>query len=78
MRDLTAPRTELYDRTWMVKARVMLGLTQGELARECSISQGFCNKIEQGVQTPNVRVGLMITKALGVAPDIWLSEKRIA
>ena len=69
---------ELYDRTWMSKARALKGLLQVNAAEECGISPGFYNRIEQGVQTPNVRVGLVICKVLGVSPDVWLTEKRIA
>ena len=69
---------ELYDRTWMSKARAILGMKQIDVARECRISTGFYNRIEQGVQTPNVRVGLTICSVLGVSPNVWLTEKRIA
>ncbi len=78
MRVNTAPRTEFYDRSWMTKARLLLGMTQGQIARTVNISQGFYNKIEQGISTPNVHLGMEISRALGVSPDIWLSEKRIA
>ena len=78
MKGTRAIKTELYDRTWMLKARTLLGLTQLEVAHESGISQGNYNQIEQGLRTPNVRVGLMITRVLGVASDIWLTEKRIA
>ena len=69
---------ELYDRTWMVKARIMLKLSQAQAAEASGISQGFYNKIENGIQLPNIRVGLQICKALGVSPEVWLNEKKVA
>ena len=75
---LNKKEPELYDRTWMSKARALNGMLQVDVARECGISPGFYNRIEQGVQTPNVRVGLAICSILGVSPNVWLTEKRIA
>lgn len=68
----------LYDRTWMVKARNILNRTQQEAASDIGISQSYYNKLENGIRLPNVVVGLKICKALGVSPDVWLNEKRIA
>lgn len=77
-RNLTAPRTELFDRTWMLKARTMMNLRQADVADACRISVGFYNKIEQGMQTPNVKLGIMITDVLGVDVRNFLDERKIA
>ena len=69
---------ELYDRTWMIKARTLLNLTQYQVAEAVGVSQGFYNKIENGIQLPNVQIGLRIAKVLGISPDVWLNERRIA
>lgn len=71
-------KSELYDRTWMIKARTLRGLSQYQAAEAIGISQGYYNKIENGIQLPNIRVGLTISKVLGVVPDIWLNERKIA
>lgn len=75
---MNAKKQELYDRTWMTKARTILNMAQYQAAEAVGVSQGYYNKIENGIQLPNVRVGLMIAKVLGVSPDVWLNEKKIA
>lgn len=71
-------KVELYDRAWMIKARSILNLSQLEAAEAVGISQGYYNKIENGIQLPNVKVGLKISSVLGVAPEVWLNERRFA
>lgn len=72
-------RTEgLYDRTWLEKARRAAGLKQYQVAELAHVSQGFYNRIESGVQIPNVKIGLAITNAVGVSPNAWIDEKQIA
>lgn len=71
-------KKELYDRSWMIKARILLNLSQRQAAEEVGVSQGYYSKIENGFQTPDIRIGLTIAKVLGMSPDVWLNEKRIA
>ena len=55
-----AVKTELYDRVWMAKARARAGLTQAAIAKMIGIAAGHYNRIEQGIQTPNVKIGIAI------------------
>ena len=78
MRNLSDQRSEIYDRSWVVKARAMAGLRQIDVATACGISVGNYNKIENGICTPNVKIGLRIADALGVDVRNFLNERRIA
>jgi transcriptional regulator with XRE-family HTH domain len=69
---------ELYDRTWLEKARKIAGLRQYEVAENAGISQAFYNRIETGVQTPNVKIGVAIANVLGFSPNMWIDERKIA
>lgn len=68
----------VYDRTWLVKARLTAQLRQEDVARAANVSVGFYNRIENGVQLPNVVVGVAICDALGLDPHNFLNEKRVA
>ena len=75
---MSSAKVDLYDRGWMAKARILCGMNNNQAAEACDISPGFYNRIENGVQLPNVKVGLKICRVLGVSPDNWLSEKKIS
>lgn len=77
-RNTSAPRTEYFDRTWMLKARTILNLRQEDVADACNISVGAYNKIENGLTTPNVKLGIMITDVLGTDIRNFLNERKIA
>ena len=68
----------VYDRTWLEKARKMQGLKQYEVAEKAQISAPFYQRIEMGLQLPNVKMGIRITNALGLSPQMWVEEQRIA
>lgn len=72
------PRDEVCDRTWMVKARLLRGLRQEDVANAVGITTGHYNKIENGISTPNVKIGVMIADALGEDPHRYLAEHKIA
>lgn len=77
-RDLSAPRSEFYDRTWLQKARLVLNLTQSDVADACGISTGHYNRIEAGVCVPTIKVGLKIADVLHVDARNFLDERKIA
>lgn len=68
----------VFDRTWLLKARLTAKLRQEDVATAANISVGFYNRIENGVQIPNVIVGIAICDALGLDPHNFLNEKRVA
>ena len=70
-------KTELYDRTWLVKARARLGLTQAQAGEASGISAGFYNKIEQGIQVPTVKHAIAISEALNFDVKMFAREKKI-
>ena len=74
----TDPRMEIFDRTWMLKARLAMNLRQEDIADACKIAVGTYNRIENGLRTPSVKLGLMITDVLGVDVRNFLDERRIA
>lgn len=78
MRNNSDPRVELYDRTWLLKARTIAGLRQIDVAKECDISVAAYNKIENGLTVPNVRLAIKIADVLGVDVRNFLTERRIA
>ena len=73
-----AVKTELYDRVWMAKARARAGLTQAAIAKTIGIAAGHYNRIEQGIQTPNVKIGVAIADALGFDVRMFIREKKIS
>jgi DNA-binding XRE family transcriptional regulator len=73
-----ARKTELYDRLWLEKARARTGMTQEAVATACGISTGHYNKIEQGLQTPSVKIGVTIADVLGFDIHLFVREKKYA
>jgi len=69
---------QLYDRTWLAEKRTAAGLTQSQAAEAAKVSQGLYSRFEGGVGKPGVVPGLLLAKALGFDPDIWLNERRLA
>lgn len=72
-----AKKTELFDRLWLAKARAHAGMTQDAVAKVCDISTGHYNKIEQGIQTPNIKTGIAIADALGFDIHMFAREKKL-
>lgn len=67
-----------FNRSWMIKARSELGMTQEELAQKCGCDPSYIWHIESGTKVPNVHLGLRIAHELGKSPYAWLEEERIA
>jgi len=65
----------LRDRTWLERARLIKGCSQKEVAEAAGCSEVFYNRIEKGVQMPNVVMGLRITDFLGIDAHNFLTEK---
>ncbi len=63
------------DRTWLEKARRVSGKTQKEVADAAGCSETYYNRIEKGLQMPNVDIGLRITDFLGCDAHSFLQEK---
>lgn len=68
-------RSRLRDRTWLEKARRLKGRSQKEVAEAAGCSEVFYNRIEKGLQIPNVVMGLRITDFLEVDAHNFLKEK---
>ena len=71
-----AQKTELFDRLWMTKSRARAGLSQAAVAATVGITAGHYNKIEQGLLTPNVKLGVKIADALGFDIHMFIREKK--
>lgn len=63
------------DRTWLEKARRIKGRTQGDVAEVAGCSEAFYNRIEKGLQLPNVDIAVRITDFLGLDIHNFLNEK---
>jgi transcriptional regulator with XRE-family HTH domain len=75
---MRTPAAEPYDRGWLVKARTSAGLTQKEAAKAAEISQSMYNYIEQGLKSPGIVPGLLLSQILRFDPVNWLEERRLA
>lgn len=56
------------------RRRVLSGLTQEGLARECGLTFGTVNEIENGKRKPQLGTAVAIASALGVTIDALLDE----
>lgn len=74
----TETRVRLPDRTWMETARRLKGFSQKEVADAAGCSEVYYNRIEKGLQTPKVDIGLRITDFLGVDVHNFLNEKTLS
>ena len=74
----TEARIRLRDRTWMEMARRVKGLSQKEVAEAAGCSEVYYNRIEKGLQMPNVDIGLRIADFLGVDAHSFLNEKTLS
>lgn len=75
---VTEARMRLRDRTWLEKARRLKGRTQDEVAEAAGCSVTFYNRIERGLQMPNVDIALRICQFLEVDAYEFLREKTLA
>ena len=71
-------RNRLPDRTWMETARRIKGLSQKAVADAAGCSEVYYNRIEKGLQTPKVDIGVRITDFLGVDVHNFLNEKTLS
>lgn len=71
----TKVRKIVRDRTWLEKARRVSGKTQKEVADAAGCSETYYNRIEKGLQMPNVDMGLKIADFLAVDVHSFLREK---
>lgn len=71
----TKVRKIVRDRTWLEKARRVSGKTQKEVADAAGCSETYYNRIEKGLQMPNVDMGLKIADFLAVDAHSFLREK---
>lgn len=70
-------KAEIYDRTWLEKARLERGLTQTSVAKAAGVNNSDYNRIERGLQEPRVKAGIRICEFLKLNPRSFLSEKPI-
>jgi DNA-binding XRE family transcriptional regulator len=63
------------DRTWLEKARRVSNKTQKEVADAAGCSETFYNRIEKGLQMPNVDIALRIADFLNCDAHNFLREK---
>ena len=68
---------ELFDRTWLLRARLAAKLSREAVAEACGISVSYYSKIENGIQLPNVRIGILIAKAVKADAEEFLREERL-
>ena len=68
----TEIRKRVRDRSWLEKARRLKGRTQGEVAEVAGCSEVFYNRIEKGLQLPNVELAVRIIR---LASGRWKSHK---
>ncbi len=71
----TETRKRVRDRSWLEKARRLKGKTQGEVAEVAGCSEVFYNRIEKGLQLPNVDLAVRITDFLDCDIHSFLGEK---
>lgn len=71
----TEVRKIVRDRTWLERARRVSGKTQKEVADAGGCSETFYNRIEKGLQMPNVDIALRITDFLECDAHNFLREK---
>lgn len=71
----TKVRKIVRDRTWLEKARRVSGKTQKEVADAAGCSETYYNRIEKGLQMPNIDMGLKIADFLAVDAHSFLREK---
>lgn len=71
----TEIRKRVRDRSWLEKARRLKGKTQGEVAEVAGCSEVFYNRIEKGLQLPNVDLAVRITDFLDCDIHSFLDEK---
>lgn len=70
-------RNQVMDRTWLERARREKGFTQEQVAEAAKITTAGYNRIEKGLYTPGVVVGLLICDKLGCSPRQFLTERPI-
>ncbi len=58
------------------KARILAGMTQGELAERLSVSKVAVSLWESGKHFPSVKRLSQVAKVLNIAPEKLLEDKR--
>lgn len=71
----TETRKRVRDRSWLEKARRLKGKSQSEVAEVAGCSEVFYNRIEKGLQLPNVDLAIRITDFLDCDIHSFISEK---
>lgn len=69
--------TPIKDRTWMEAARRAKGFTQAEVAQAANVSTPYYNRVENGLDTPSIVIGLLICKKIEQPPERFLTERTI-
>ena len=59
----------------ILKLRRNLGLSQSELARRCSVTQQFIQRIEKGRAYPSIGTVVKLAAALDTTTDVILGQK---
>lgn len=68
---------EIMDRTWLESARRLQGYTQTQVAIAARTSLANYTRLEKGLTTPDVKVGLRICEFLKLNPKMFLLEKAV-
>lgn len=63
------------DRSWLEKARRLKHATQKEVALAAGCSEVYYNRIENGLQLPNVDIAVKTADYLGVDVHNFVDEK---
>lgn len=71
----TTETRKVRDRSWLEKARRLKGKSQSEVAEVAGCSEVFYNRIEKGLQLPNVDLAIRITDFLDCDIHSFISEK---
>ena len=70
-------QNELYERTWLLKARTLKHLRQEDVAAAAGISTPAYCRIENGHGMPDIDVGFAIADYLNVSARNFCNERRI-
>lgn len=62
-------------REWLKEKRDILGVSQNEVASNCSITRAYYTTIENGTRNPSVKVAMSIASFLGFNWIYFFEEK---
>ncbi len=70
-------QNQIMDRTWLERARREKGLTQEQVAQAARITTAGYNRIEKGLFTPGIVIGMLICDKVGCSPRQFLTERPV-